>query len=51
MQSWLIQNEIEQRGIVSLYNEKENLLERDIEEGRANDYIRWIGPNASPDQV
>ena len=45
------QDQVEQRGVVGLDDEKENLLKWDIEELWANDDMAWIAPYASADQV
>ena len=51
MKGGFAEQQVEQRGVVCLYYEKENFLCRYAKEGGANNGIRRIGPYPSVDQV
>jgi hypothetical protein len=51
MKGRLAQQAVEQRGVVGLDDEEEQLLDRDGEQGWAEDGRVWIRPDIVPDEV
>lgn len=43
-QCWLVQENVQRRCDICLNNEEKEFLCRNVEEGRSDNTIRWIGP-------
>jgi hypothetical protein len=47
----LAEQQIQQRGVVGLDYEKEDLLKRDVEKRRADDDMAWITPYPGANEI
>ena len=46
-----VESEVDERSIVGLYDEEEDLFNGDTKDGGSKDCVRWVGPDVLPNQV
>lgn len=51
MEDWFAEKEVQEGGVVGLYNEEKELLKRNVEELWAYDDRRRVGPYVGADEV
>lgn len=51
MKDGLVEQQVEQSGIVRLNNEEKHFFSRYRKQSRSNDHTWWVCPNLAPDEV